>query len=299
MKRRTFLMAASAPLAVNLPLLALAQTKPAARAAPARTSLPAMGRIELALEDSSKAFVNFYEQVVAAPTITEEQRWAFWKAAYDINPLGTEEAKLREQLNAAWPRYAQAMERIKAGYDGLKPSPADMVGKIGGALRMEQPLKLKFVAFVGQFDGRLGVKTDTTGGELAFALEDYDDKMAASCAQTLTQMVMARMEIDPQNNARNVAESVVYRGVRAYAARTALASVPIATDPAPHKDALRTIKAQLNAPKLTDEAAADAVGQLVVGRWINRGLSLHEIARTPKENMLRVTGGMIDNLLKG
>jgi hypothetical protein len=41
------------------------------------------------------------------------------------------------------------------------------------------------------------------------------------------------------------------------------------------------------------------VGQLVVGRWINRGLSLHEIARTPKENMLRVTGGMIDNLLKG
>jgi hypothetical protein len=290
--------------------LAAAALLPAGLPAFAQQRKPPLGHIDLSLLDAVPRFLEFYE-AASQPGIDEAQRWALWKQAYDFNPAGTGDDKLREQLNAAWPRYEGALAAIKAGFDGLKPSPAEMVSKIGGALQMEQSLKLKFVTFVSVFDGAVITRASNSPDEpatLHIAVERYDRPQALAVAGELAHIVTANMGVN-QARARTVAESVIYGGLERYAALAgdaSLASVARAPgDPARHGEILRRLKPLLADTKpetLARVAGGDndaaTAGWLIVERWAGRGLTLGEIARTPPQNAVKVTATMIDTLLK-
>ncbi|MDE2048294.1 MAG: hypothetical protein KGJ44_07800 [Betaproteobacteria bacterium] len=301
MKRRHFVLRLAAGAALPAWLAPLAQAQRKASATP-------LGHIDLSLLNAAPRFEQFM-QAASQPGVDDAQRFTLWQQLYDFLPAG-DPVQQRAALDAAWPRYPGVAERVKAGFGALKPAPADMLGNIAGALRMEQPLKIRFVAFVGLFDGAVPTQpaaADGTPLSVFIPLENYDAAVALRVAEALSRIVTANMGI-AQSNAHSVAESVVYGGLTRFAALAGDDSFTAAPKPpvdAARRDALLRTLRPLLADTAPDTLArvsggdndAAAAGWWLTRRWVERGLSLAEIARTPPQNMVKVTRATLDALL--
>lgn len=315
-------------------LLAAASAAPAFGFLYSPAAHAALGEIKVNLDDYTKRFLSFYEIAntavsppradASAPVMppvlpTADQRWEMYKKVYDGNPRNLDEAKWRAEFEAAWPKYASALETIKAGFNALNPSPVDILSKIGGALRMEQSLSLRFIAYVGTFSGEVarGVKPqkvlsadgssqETTQPYVAFEVESYakggDKKMALSLCDLCIQTIGLS-----RNQDNTLASSIITNGVYINAARYGLGMAPFETlfdaagvsPNARSHDNLRSLRNKLQGPASSvSESDALYAGALVVDRWLGRGLSFSEIIRTPKDQSVKVTGTVIDQILK-
>lgn len=322
MKRRQFTHSLIAGAA--LPSLALLP----------HTAHAALGELKIALEDYSKRFMSFYQLAntpVAPPRASAseperpavlpspDQRWELYKKVYDGNPRNLDEAKWREEFEQAWPKYASALEAIRGGFNGLAPSPADVLGRVGGALRMEQSLTLTFIAYVGTFSGKIaqGVKpgktlaTDgstqtATSPYVAFEVESYADQGQQALALALSDTCIQAIGYS-RSAQDNMANSLILNGVYMHAARLGLGIPSVEALLAPagvsaatrHTETLRSLRNKLQGPaNLAGEPEQLYAGAMVVDRWLARGLSLQEVLRTPKNDAVRLTGNVLDGLLK-
>ncbi len=325
MKRRHFSAAlGSAVTTLALPALSL---MPASRAL-------ALGEIKVSLDDTSKRFLRFYESATTAvsppqadasapllPAVLPDEagRWALYKATYDVNPRNLDDAKLREEFTAAWPKYAAALDAIRGGFNALAPNPADVLGKIGGALRMDASLALRFIAYVGTFSGQVtsgamtakSLNTDGSTQEgalpfVAFELESYAKGGDKSSAIALADLCILNAGYS-QFRGNTIGDSIISSGVSLQLARIGLglssveplfnaAGVSAATRT---PEVLRALRTKLQAPAASaTESELRYAGALVVERWYARGLSLPEIMRTPKEQLVKLTGAMLDTIIK-
>jgi hypothetical protein len=325
MKRRHFSAAlGSAATTFALPILSLMPTSRAL----------ALGEIKISLDDSSKRFLQFYEAAntaasppqadASAPVLPaalpdEAGRWALYKQLYDVNPRNLDEAKLREEFNAAWPKYKAALETIRSGFNALNPNPADVLGKIGGALRMDASLALRFIAYVGTFSGQVtsgamtakslnadGSTQDGAQPFVAFEMESYAN--GGDKALTIAMANLCILNAGYNKNQDNtLAYGIISNGVSMQLARLGLGLSTLDTLFGPagvssatrSPDTLRALRNKLQAPATNaSESELRYAGALVVERWYARGLSIPEILRTPKEQLVKVTGAMLDTIIK-
>ncbi len=325
MKRRQFTSAFAA--SASLPVLSTLGLM----SAPA---LAALGEIKVSLDDYTKRFLSFYDYAntavspsrvdASAPVLPAvapdaDQRWAAYKKVYDGNPRNLDEAKWRAEFEAAWPQYANALELIRGGFQGLAPSPADVIGGIGGALRMEQSLALTFICYVGTFSGQVasgvqpvkrllpdGTTQEVTQPYVAFEVESYAKGGDKALALAMSDIGIQTAGYD-RLRANTIGDGIILNGVYMFAARNGLALsnmepllVPAGVNTASRTpEALRALRAKLQAP-LANASQSDLLyaGAMIVERWHARGLSIQEILRTPKDQVAKVTGAVLDQMIK-
>jgi hypothetical protein len=322
MKRRQFTSTLAASAA--LPVLSLISSPTHA----------ALGEIKVSLDDYTKRFLSFYDYAntavsppradASAPALPAvvpdaDQRWATYKKVYDGNPRNLDETKWRAEFEAAWPKYANALEVIRGGFKGLAPSPADVIGGIGGALRMEQSLALTFICYVGTFSGQVasgvkpvkrllpdGTTQEVTQPYVAFEAETYASGGDKALALAMSDIGIQTAGYD-RLRANTIGDGIILNGVYMFAARNGLSLSSMEPLLAPAgvnaesrtPEALRALRAKLQAP-LTNASQSDLLyaGAMIVDRWHARGLSIQEILRTPKDQVAKVTAAVLDQMIK-
>jgi hypothetical protein len=281
----------------------------------AQSTAPAPA-LNVALEDASAEFLKFYD-AANKPELALDAKTALWKSQYNLKDLPQDDAAFAK----AWPQYAEAMARIKPGFDGVKPSPVQMLGKMAGVLRYSEPTKLTFLAYVGTYDQPVRLLQRGTEQVLALPLELPTATLVSQAAHALGNMLAAKVEVNP-SAAQTVADRVVREGVIFNAIRLALdttsdalvweaipgylsqvqgklpelarAVKPLLADAKPETQArLTTGTGTSGLPR-----EAQYLCYMVVKTWLNRGLTFSEIIRTPRAEFVRNVGATLDVLAK-
>ncbi|MFC3147118.1 hypothetical protein [Piscinibacterium candidicorallinum] len=295
---------------------ALAQTS----AAPATPAAPARVGVTVSLADYAPIFARSLE-APAADDATKLRAWAQQEIAARLLNDVLGEAAVNQAVLAAWPKYDGAKDTLTKGFSGLTPSPVDSMNRINGALRFRQGLKLNFVTYAGFFDGRVLSTADEGVGTLLLPVEQGGAPIVPAVSREYARIVVTQL-LGARATGRSLADLAVHEGLALQVARQSLPDVDEAAFFAPGEFArlnaqsaelLRTTKAQLaetNADKLArwmDNRNGQAVlkpeavfvGYLIVGRWLRDGVTIEEVLKTPRADMARVAGRVIDRLQQG
>lgn len=219
---------------------ATAATKPGKPAAAPKA--PAV--IDVKVRDFSGRFMDFYEAasrpmpappappaqpaqadgkqaapatppVPPAPAETEEERrWRFYKLGYDFAPLTGNDAN-RPLLNTAWSRYASVVPQIKSGFDGVAAELSNLNENLGTRICVEKPLSLRYITYVGLFDGKVWSELDGDRTNIYVPLEVGADVRALPLARIIGRLMLDKTAVFG-NQPRNLAELMIAEGVYAH-----------------------------------------------------------------------------------
>ena len=165
------------------------------------------------ITDLSQKFVDFYNSSVAEHA-DPDRRWELWKSKYDFAavpniPAGQKMA--REQLDAAWAKYPEAMSQIRLGATALAPSPQERLTKVGELLGAQGPIRIRLIAFVGTFRRSafsMGVKDGVS--TIAIPLEDSAQDHALDMTHEFTHAVQMQ---EGGWNSQSVASAIFAEGL--------------------------------------------------------------------------------------
>ena len=164
------------------------------------------------ITDLSQKFVDFYNASVGEHA-DPDRRWELWKSRYDFAavpniPAGQKMA--REQLDAAWAKYPEAMSQILLGAAALAPSPQERLTKVAELLGAQGPIRIRLIAFVGTFRRSafsMGVKDGVS--TIAIPLEDSAQDHALDMTHEFTHTVQMQ---EGGWNSQSVASAVFAEG---------------------------------------------------------------------------------------
>jgi hypothetical protein len=148
------------------------------------------------VEDLSQKFLDFYE-TAAQTNATPDERWKLWKEKYDyaaVPPIPAGQQMARQQLDAAWPKYPAAIERIRRGAAALTPSPRERLYAVATLLGADHPVRIRLIAFVGTFRRNAfasGLKNGIS--TISIPLEDSDQDHALDMTHEFTHAVQMQM----------------------------------------------------------------------------------------------------------
>jgi len=231
--------------AVNL-VPAQAATKPAAAAA-----APTPVALNLAVRDLTPRFLDFYESAIkppppppappapavpangkapaAAPVpvpppvpveAESDRRWRLYKQYYNFTTQ-SDEAQARSALELAWPKYMGAIKQIEAGFNGLTPPPEAVINSLAGQFILESPLSLRFVAYVGTFDGKVWSQAEDGVTNVYLPLEVDADARGLPMTRLLGRLMLDRSAAWA-GKPRNLAEFIVGEALLARAMQEAV-----------------------------------------------------------------------------
>ncbi|GAB3250421.1 hypothetical protein [Chitinimonas naiadis] len=335
------LILAATLAAIGSTSYAAAATKPGKTAAPAAQKAPAV--IDVKVRDFSGRFMDFYEAAsrpmpvpppaptpapsadgkqAAAPATPpappvpmeteEDRRWRFYKLGYDFAPLTGNDAT-RPLLNNAWPRYAAVAPQIKTGFDGVATELSEMSQNMAAQFGLDKPLSIRYITYVGLFDGKVWSEPDTDRTNIYVPLE-VD---AATRALPLAK-IMGRLMLDKSAafgaQPRNLAELLIAEGAYAHALQAVVPGKPLEVylgltteQLAKAKDARKTdLKNMID--KLADSsvlssysgeniALARYAGWLVVESFVKQNASYADMIRQKPSDLVRVSQVAIANLI--
>lgn len=112
-------------------------------------------RVTLTVTDISSRFLAFHDAATAIDA-DADRRWALWKEHYDFSalpPVPQRDSMARAMLDAAWPRYPEVMERIRAGAAGMQPAPEPTLRAVAALLGVTDTLTVRLLAYVGAREG--------------------------------------------------------------------------------------------------------------------------------------------------
>jgi len=272
--------------------------------------------------DLTSNFVAFYN-AASAPGIDPEKRFALWQQRYGFAavPAGENGQVLaRALLDQAWPRYSGAMDRIIAGYGGMKPSPESQLRAAADLLKLDRPLKVHLLAYVGMFEGN--AFTQVSNGEVTVALpvEDPPEHRAVSAAHELTHAVQIALGTLPGGEAP-LASLVLAEGLAMHASRELVPGGKperyVELEPGWLSAArkrepvvLRSVRAELSSKDpetiyrhLMDRGPSGLtregyyVGWRIVEQWRTEGRTLAQIARIPPAQQVAEVDAVLGRLL--
>ena len=228
------------------------------------------------------------------------------------------QTELDAKVQAVWPRYAQTLTTLKAGFAGLKPSPVDAMNRINRELRFKESLKLNFVTYAGLFDNRVVSTVEDGVGTLYLPLEAGGEIIAPAVAREYAKIAIRQQMGSPVN--QPLAERMVREGLALRMARAALPELPeerffppgeLAIFQAKRKQILAGIRPFLSDIKSetvsrfnsgsgpTGLPAEDIyAGYLVVGQWLSSKLDMDYIKKIPRNEAAGSVARVIDVLLK-
>lgn len=275
-------------------------------------------RLRIEVVDLSPRFLAFFE---AAREITDPaRRFALWSERYGFAavPPGPEgEAISRRLLDAAWPRYPEALPVIRAGARAMQPDALTTARKVAAVLKPERPVKIKVIAYVGGFDNNAfsfaqdGVPTVCVPLEMAprdrelVFVHEMTHAMHISIAglsggwertigTTVFQEGLALhvvRETAPDREVREIVEvsDGWYDEVRRRHAPVLRGIVPDLAK----KDGQTVFKYTMGSGNTGLEREAYYAGWVVVEHLRAKGRSLESLARIPEAEMPKVVGDAI------
>ena len=164
------------------------------------------------ITDLSQKFVDFYNASVEE-NANPDQRWKLWKSKYDfaaVPKIAAGQKMAREQLDAAWPKYPDAMSQIRLGAASLA-SPQERLTKVAELLGVQGPIQIRLIAFVGTFRHNafsMGVKDGVS--TIAIPLEDSAQDRALGMTHEFTHAVQMQAGCW---NGQSVASTVFAEGL--------------------------------------------------------------------------------------
>lgn len=282
--------------------------------------------IEVKINDLTPKFLKFYE-AAQQENASPDRRWELWKEMYDfaaVPPTPEGEKIARDLLDKAWPRYGGVQEILRGGAANLKPDPEAAVRSIAELLKPEQPVNITVRVYVGAFDENAFTAANSKGViTTSLPLEIGTEPRARLMMHELTHAVHIAMGTFSGGWIRTVGATVVSEGLATRTAHKLSPGEPeaafveytpgwLAAANAKRTEILKSIVPALESDKSEDvmrftmgtgpngiEREAYYVGWLVVGHWLDTGMTLAEVARIPEKEMPKRAAEAIKQMLAG
>ena len=299
----------------------LGSTCSVVRAAPAQpASAPA---IEVTVTDLTPKFLSFYDEA-SREQASPEQRWTLWKRDYDfaaVPPTPAGQAMARKMLDQAWPRYPAALDLIRQGAAGLNPDPQTTARAIADLLTPASAIKLTLVVYVGAFEENAFTAAGDGWIMVAVPIEAAAENRKIRMTHEMTHAVHIGMGSFSGGWIRTVGTTVLTEGLATRVVQRLNPGLPdaaiiggrqgwLAEADSKRVAILNDIKGALRSSSADDvvrytigkgqagiEREAYYAGWLVVGYWLDHGMSFADIARIPEAQMPAQVGDAIQNLL--
>jgi hypothetical protein len=292
-----------------------------AHAAPAQpASAP---ELQLTIKDLTPKFMTFYDAATRLQA-SPEQRWALWKSDYDfaaVPPTPAGQVMARQMLDQAWPRYPAALDQIRLGAAGLTPDPQTSFRAIADLLKPTEPVKLTLAVYVGAFEEN--AFTAAQNGEIMVAvpIEATAERRNLRMTHEMTHAVHISMGSFSGAWIRTVGTTVLTEGLAMRVTQRLVPGLPetayvearpgwLAEADSKRIPILKDIQGVLGSNSSDDvlrytmgkgqtgiEREAYYAGWLVVGYWLEHGMTFAEIARIPEAQMPVRVGAVIQELL--
>ena len=279
--------------------------------------------VSLEIKDITPKFLAFYE-AAEKEQASAERRWQLWKEMYDFAAVPpTEEGNkiARQLLDKAWPRYAAAQELIRGGGSALKPEAETIVQSIAELLKPANPAKVTLRVYVGAFDDNAFTVSGKNGVTTSIPVEMEPEARARIMAHELAHAVHIAMGSFSGGWIRSIGATVVSEGLAMRVSQKLFPNDPpervaehtpgwLKAADAKRDEILTAIQPALGSDKSEDvmrftmgegpnglEREAYYVGWVVVGHWLDSGMSFAEIARIPEKEMPERVAETVGQLL--
>ena len=284
---------------------------------------PALPPLNLTIKDLTPKFLKFYDEAIREKA-SPERRWELWKKDYDFaavppTPEGEEIAK--KLLKDAWPKYPTVLDRIRKGAVGLTPDPHEIIRSVAQLLQPTKPVNVTLLVYVGGFEEN--AFTAAQDGKIMTAIPIEDDPNGRTFRMTheLTHAVHISMGSFSGGWIRTVGTTVLTEGLAMRVTQKLIPgrseAVYVETRPGWFAEAtklrpaiLKDVRRALDSDKSEDvmrftmgkgpsglEREAYYAGWLVVGYWLDHGMTFAEIARIPEAEMPQRVEEAIEKLL--
>ncbi|KAF5407127.1 MAG: hypothetical protein Udaeo2_27880 [Candidatus Udaeobacter sp.] len=289
----------------------------------AQSSPPPLPPLNLTIKDLTPKFLQFYDEATKE-NASAERRWELWKKDYDfaaVPPTPEGEQMARKILDDAWPKYPGVLDRIRGGATSITPDPHVTLGKIAELLRPQRPVNITLLVYVGGLEGN--AFTAAQDGKITTALPIEDDLATRALRMTheLTHAVHISMGSFSGGWIRTIGTTVLTEGLAMRVTQQLLPGHPESyyvearsgwfEEAAKLRNAiLKDVRKAVESDKSEDvmrftmgkgpsgiEREAYYAGWVVVGYWIEHGMTFTEIARITEKEMPRRVGETIDTLL--
>lgn len=264
--------------------------------------------VSLNLRDLAPRFLDFY---AAAQGLAPDARFAVWKARYDfaaVPPTPAGDAMARKLLDQAWPRYAGALPRIRAGADGMRPPPLDTAVAVADLLQAPRPLGLGLTTYVGAFETNAFTIATAQGPVVSLPLEIEEDVRALLLPHEMTHAVHMLTAGLSTGYERSLARLVFEEGLAMHVTRALKPGLPdwryVGEEPwfvaalaqraaildaisrgLDRSDGETLFKFTMGNGATGREREAYVAGWLVTGALLREGHSLPELARVAEADM--------------
>lgn len=305
-------------------MAALVSTVPARaeKVSPRRQEV-AREQVRLQIVDLTPQFLTFY---AAAEGADHDSRFKLWQEHYGFAavPPGPEGDKIaRRMLDAAWPRYADAMGTIRAGADGLGGEPLEIADRVYDLLGVSEPLTIRLTTYVGAFDDNAFTSRTSAGvPNVYFATDTTPARGRVILPHEMTHAVHLHLAGISGGWERTIGATIVMEGLAVHATREIAPGLSEAeyieytpgwwrkaqaqkTEilagilPAVGESKPETVfKYTMGAGSVGLEREAYAAGYWVVEQLRREGMTLSQIARVPEAEMPALSQGAIERLLK-
>jgi hypothetical protein len=281
--------------------------------------------VSITIKDLTPKFLTFYRAAKGAH-LSPDQRFKLWKqddgfAAVPPTPQGDQIA--RKLLDAAWPKYPSALERIKKGAAGIQPSPQAVLQRVANLLQTDKSVHITLVVYVGAFEGNAFTAGGPNGVTVALPVEQSAYQRGPIMTHEFTHAVVIATGYSSGGWIRTIGATVLEEGLAMHVAQHFYPDRPVKTfveTPSEpgwlarserlQPQIFRDVKAALKSSKSSDvmrftmgvgpsgiDREAYYVGWKVVGYWLSHGLTYADIARIPESEAPVRVGAAIDAIL--
>ena len=286
-------------------------------------SPPPLPPLNLTIKDLTPKFLKFYDEATKE-NASPERRWELWKKDYDfaaVPPTPEGEQMKRKILDDAWPKYPAVIDRIRAGAASITPDPNATLRQIAELLRPEKPVNITLIVYVGGLDGNAFTAAFDNKITTALPIEDDLATRALRMTHELTHAVHISMGSFSGGWIRTIGTTVLTEGLAMRATQRLLPGHPDAYycearpgwfDQAAklRNGILQDVRTAIHSDKSEDvmrftigkgpsgiEREAYYAGWVVVGYWLDHGMTFADIARIPEKEMPRRVAEVIDALV--
>ncbi|MGH7938697.1 MAG: hypothetical protein ACREFG_09335 [Chthoniobacterales bacterium] len=285
---------------------------------------PPLPPINLTIKDLTPKFLKFYREATEQHA-SPDARWQLWKKDYGfaaVPPTPEGDQMARKLLDEAWPKFPAALDVIRKGASGLTPDAHATVRSVAELLRPTKPVNITLLVYVGDFEGN--AFTAAQGGKIMTALPIEEDPAERALRMTheLTHAVHISMGSFSGGWIRTIGTTILTEGLAMRVTQKLLPGHPeayyVEARPGWFAEATKKSAAILKdmQPVLASDKSDDVMrftmgegpsglereayyaGWLVIGYWLDRGMSFAEIARIPEKEMPERVGVAIDKLLE-
>lgn len=172
-------------------------------------------------------FEKFYAD---AKSLDEAARWALWKKEYGIAavpPTPEGEALARQQLDAAWPRYAALMPRLPALEKKAEETARTLFAGVNALYATAGvPIHTRVVFFVGQFDGNEYTVPPMDGQPATVVMPVENPALSVQLAHEMSHSVHFQLADVKNSFGAPVGETIFLEGLAMHANKALVPGLP-------------------------------------------------------------------------